>query len=252
MAKMIMLPKPTGAMLVGVIFICLLQGLAAGDASSASADALGKMKEFHSDFIHHQQKLTLGQLQHPEDAAYFPRDSRQIFCPEHLAPELHAPDLMPHSLPTSERTILDGSDPVAQVKDLSAINSIKERDLIYGESQLAGSGSQGLANSMNVMVAGEGRGPKVDWSDMRSGDFDIENLVNNALAKDTQENAARETISAGHGPERQGNYMNIDVSGITVSAINTVQGGSAVATSNIIIKPVQIIVSPNEVDEKLR
>jgi len=46
--------------------------------------------------------------------------------------------------------------------------------------------------------------------------------------------------------------MNIDVSGITVSAINTVEGGSAVATSNIIIKPVQIIVCSSEVEEKLR
>ena len=49
-----------------------------------------------------------------------------------------------------------------------------------------------------------------------------------------------------------GNNLNIDVSGISVSAINTVQGGSAVATSNIIIKPVQIIICPSEVEEKLK
>jgi hypothetical protein len=42
------------------------------------------------------------------------------------------------------------------------------------------------------------------------------------------------------------------VNGITVSAINTVEGGSAVATSNIVIKPVQIIISPSEVEEKLK
>jgi hypothetical protein len=46
--------------------------------------------------------------------------------------------------------------------------------------------------------------------------------------------------------------MNIDVSGVTVSAINTVEGGSAVATSNIIIKPVQLIIYHPEVEEKLR
>ena len=49
-----------------------------------------------------------------------------------------------------------------------------------------------------------------------------------------------------------GNNLNIDVSGISVRAINTVQGGSAVATSNIIIKPVQIIICPSEVAEKLK
>ena len=54
------------------------------------------------------------------------------------------------------------------------------------------------------------------------------------------------------GKSHPGNYMNIDVSGITVSAINTVAGGSAVATSNIIIKPVQVIIYPSEVDEKLK
>ena len=36
--------------------------------------------------------------------------------------------------------------------------------------------------------------------------------------------------------------MNIDVSGISVTALNTVEGGSAVATSNIIIRPVQISI----------
>jgi hypothetical protein len=46
--------------------------------------------------------------------------------------------------------------------------------------------------------------------------------------------------------------MNIEVSGISVSAINTVEGGSAVANSNIVIKPVQIITAPAEVDEKLK
>ena len=52
--------------------------------------------------------------------------------------------------------------------------------------------------------------------------------------------------------QRLGNYMNIDVSGINVQAINTVQGGSAVATSNIEIKPVQTINCSPEVEEKLK
>jgi hypothetical protein len=254
MAKMMMLPRPTGVMLVGVIFICLLQGLAAGDPSPTFSDALSKIEEFHSDFIHHQEVQTLGQLQHPDDAAYFPRDSRQTLCPENHAPEIDAPDLIARSFPTSERTILKGSDPKAWVKDLSAVNSINERDLIYGESLLAGSRSQGQANSMNVIVAGERSRAKVDGVDGfdgHAGDFDIEHLVDGALGKDMRKNAAREKNSTIHGSVREGNYLNVDVSGISVSAINTVQGGSAVATSNIIIKPVQIIVSPAEVHEKL-
>jgi hypothetical protein len=49
-----------------------------------------------------------------------------------------------------------------------------------------------------------------------------------------------------------GNNLDIDIRGVSVSAINTVKGGSAVATSNIIIKPVQIIICPSEVEEKLK
>jgi hypothetical protein len=51
---------------------------------------------------------------------------------------------------------------------------------------------------------------------------------------------------------RLGNNMNIDVSGISVRAINTVPGGKAIATSNIVIKPVQILIYPFEVEEKLK
>jgi hypothetical protein len=52
------------------------------------------------------------------------------------------------------------------------------------------------------------------------------------------------------------NAMNISVTGITVIAINMAQGGSAVATSDIILRPVQSlgVASPinPEVDEKLK
>jgi len=35
------------------------------------------------------------------------------------------------------------------------------------------------------------------------------------------------------------NYMDIQVSGITVIAINTARGGNAIATSNVVLQPVQ-------------
>jgi len=40
--------------------------------------------------------------------------------------------------------------------------------------------------------------------------------------------------------------------GVSVTALNTAEGGRAEAISNIIIKPVQIIVCPSEVGEKLK
>lgn len=52
------------------------------------------------------------------------------------------------------------------------------------------------------------------------------------------------------------NAMDISVTGVTVIAINMVEGGSAVATSNIVLRPVQSlgesVVANSEVDEKLR
>ncbi|MFZ3112310.1 MAG: hypothetical protein WA141_00055 [Methanothrix sp.] len=55
------------------------------------------------------------------------------------------------------------------------------------------------------------------------------------------------------GPEGQLlNRLDIRVSGISVRAINTVEGGNATATSNIIIEPVQIIQIPCQAADKLR
>jgi hypothetical protein len=51
------------------------------------------------------------------------------------------------------------------------------------------------------------------------------------------------------------NAMDITVSGITVIAINMVEGGSAVASSDIVLRPVQTLSGSTdnaEVDEKLK
>lgn len=51
------------------------------------------------------------------------------------------------------------------------------------------------------------------------------------------------------------NAMDISVTGITVIAINMAQGGNAIATSDIILHPVQSLgmgVFNSEVDEKLK
>lgn len=48
------------------------------------------------------------------------------------------------------------------------------------------------------------------------------------------------------------NRLDIRVKEISVRAINTVEGGSATATSNIIIEPVQIIQVASQATDKLR
>ena len=85
-----------------------------------------------------------------------------------------------------------------------------------------------------------------------SEDNGIEQLVDNALDSALGDNAVGGKKYGNLGTESARNNLDIEVSGISTKAINTVEGGSAIATSNIIIKPVQIIVCSPEVEEKLK
>ncbi len=156
-------------------------------------------------------------------------------------------ELMPQSSPSKEEVDLLGSSPVAQVPDLKAINTIKQRDIVYDEAQSGDPESQGLVNSMDVSITGQEPAKNDAFGKGGSGD-DIEKIVDDAF-----NNRMENKKNDGRAKSQQmGNNLNIDVSGISVSALNTVEGGSAVATSNIIIRPVQIIISPSEVEEKLK
>lgn len=156
--------------------------------------------------------------------------------------------LMPQSLPSQEEVDLLGSSPVARVSDLKAINSIKQRDIVYDEAQSGDPESLGLVNSMDVSITGQE--PARNDAFGKSGSVDdIEKIVDDAF-NNRMENKKNDGRAA--KSQQIGNNINIDVSGISVSALNTVKGGSAVATSNIIIRPVQIIISPSEVEEKLK
>ena len=111
---------------------------------------------------------------------------------------------------------------------------------------------RGIANFLDVAVTGQENAKKT-WPGERWEDNYIDEIVDNALntsLKNEEKNGQMARKSTQLQPI--GNNLNIDVSGISVSAVNTVQGGSAVATSNIIIKPVQIIICPSEVEEKLK
>jgi hypothetical protein len=155
---------------------------------------------------------------------------------------------MPQSLPTREDVALTGPYSEARVSDLKAINSVKQRDINYDEAQSGDPASQGLANNLDVSITGQETAKNDVFGKDENGD-DIEKIVDNAFNNGTKN---KQSDGKTAKSVQLGNNMNINVNGISVSAINTVEGGSAVATSNIVIKPVQIIISPSEVEEKLK
>lgn len=225
------------------IFFVLMLGMMPGQASN-TGNAIEDVKGFHSNFIHHQEKSPVGQLVLPKDTIYFPwygRDEVGAKCP--------ACSAVPSGRPVKEDICMKGSESKEQVQDLRAMNSVKQRDIVYEEIQKGESDPQGLYNSMDIQIFGGAEGDPEGEEYGCFGDS-IENLVNSKLTASM--NGADSETSASSRGRSLGNNMNIEVSGISVSAINTVEGGSAVANSNIVIKPVQIITAPAEVDEKLK
>lgn len=212
---------PIGLTLMGAVFVCFCIMVSASAA------------EMHSNLPDLQNEL--------KKSSSVPFE--QIPDMQHRLREL-----MPQSLPSNEKVDLLGSSPVARVSDLKAINSIKQRDIVYDEAQSGDPESQGLVNSMDVSITGQEPAKNDVFGKGGSGD-DIEKIVDDAFNNrmGNKKNDGRTAKS-----QQIGNNMNIEVSGISVSALNTVEGGSAVATSNIIIRPVQIIISPSEVEEKLK
>jgi hypothetical protein len=200
--------KPTSLALVGILFICIFLTPALAEPQLNSLEQFNKLN-------HHQKSSDLGILKVGADTLYFPwYRQTQLVRPAHSGSI---------STPLKKEEIsMDSSNSTANVQDLSAINSLKQRDLLYKDSQNGDPSYLGLVNSQDISVSGKGNDKSAD---------EVANM-------EWQNHA--------------GNYLSVDVHDISVSAINTMPGGSAVATSNIIIEPVQIIVCPSEVDEKLR
>ena len=219
---------PTGRLLVGAVFICLLISLSAAVAQSPSnlPDLQKGLKESQSD--------------------PFNQDHREWG----IMP-LHPSDLRPDLMPTKEKIALNESDSREQVSDLTAMNAARERDIIYDGKQYGDPNAQGLANSQDIAVTGQEEtktvSPSENWDDSY-----IDQIVDSALSASMINEGKNGQIARSAKSRPLSNNLNIDVSGISVRAINTVPGGSAVATSNIIIKPVQIIICPSEVEEKLK
>lgn len=234
---------PIGLMLVGTTFICfciMLSASAAGVPANLP-DLQSELKQSGSVPFGNSEGAAIGQLKTAEGTIKFPWVSEQVPDMQH-----RLRNLMPRSLPSKEKVALTGASTVSRVSDLKAMNSVRQRDINYDEVQSGNPESQGLANSMDVSVTGqEENGGFVEDG---SGN-DIEKIVDDAF-----NNGMKSKPNDGRTAKSQqlGNNMNINVNGISVSAINTMEGGSAVATSNIVIKPVQIIISPSEVEEKLK
>ncbi len=236
---------PIGLMLMGATFICLciMLSASAADTPANLPDLQSELKQSGSVPFGHPDAGTIGQLKTAGGTINFPWSTEQNPDMQH-----HLRDLMPQSLPSREKIALTGPSSVARVSDLKAINSVTQRDINYDEAQNGDPESQGLANSLDVSITGQKAAKDDGFGKDESGD-DIEKIVDNAFNNGTKN---REIDGKTAKSVQLGNNMNINVNGISVSAINTVEGGSAVATSNIVIKPVQIIISPSEVEEKLK
>jgi hypothetical protein len=214
---------------VGAVFICLLISLnaAASEQSPALPDLQKELKESQSGPFNHNHR----------ERFIRPHDTSCLL----------------HGFSRAEEKIaLNESHSMEQVSDLKVMNSAKERDIIYDGEQYGDPDERGVANFLDVAVIGQDNAKKT-WPGERWEDNYIDEIVDNALNASLKKEEKNGQITRKSTQLRPiGNNLNIDVAGISVSAVNTVQGGSAVATSNIVIKPVQIIICPSEVEEKLR
>ncbi|MBN1234696.1 MAG: hypothetical protein JW999_01455 [Methanotrichaceae archaeon] len=234
--------KPTSLVLVGILFICIFSIPALAEQQLSGLEQLNKFKE-HSSFSRHYEKSSdLGILKVGEDTIYFPWFRK-------------TPPLRPTfsgSISTSskkEEILINSSNPVAKLGDLSAVNSLKQRDLLYRDSQNGDPSYGGLVNSQEISVGGKGN--NVAKSPIKSFADGFESFSDDAAGQGRQEDDSGGPEFDRSNTHHAGNYLSVDVHDITVSAINTMEGGSAVATSNIIIEPVQMIVCPSEVETKL-
>jgi hypothetical protein len=223
-------PKPTGLVLVGFLIICFLLGLAQAESYHSASESLNKLKEFQSDPVNHGQAPGGGQLKLAEGTFDFPWATHHISGSKPYLPG-RTPEVTIPLESLNEDIFLDGSREMTGLQKLSALNVAKQRNL----TNIAVTGKVNASADEDVSVGAEDAEP----GDMR------------ALLLKMRDNATADQVSGSRGSIKSGNYLNVDVHGISVQAINTVEGGNAVATSNIIIKPVQTIIYAPEVQERL-
>ncbi len=219
-----MLTGPASLVLVGVLFIFTFAGLASSEPQSDVQKQLNDLKESSLSSLHYGTAPNWGVLKAGEDTIYFPWHGSSL-------PGRPALSRSTSMAPLSEEIELDSTNSTANVQDILAINSMKERKLVHKGSQNGDPDNKGLLNTLEIEVSGGGQ------------DINMSDLVDD------------ETYYPEHGGgivRHAGNYLTVNVHDISVTAVNSMQGGNAVATSNIIIEPVQIIVCPSEVNTKLK
>jgi hypothetical protein len=212
--------------------LCLLLGISFCHASD-TLDAINSYKELQSNFIGNKDRFS---EVHPEPTL-LPSSERILSSPF---------GEMPSSRPVNEEIDMTGANSKEKVQDIEAINTVKQRTIVHDDVQRGDGVDKG--NSMNIEISGNGQ-EKQSMMDM-DDDFGnaIEDKVDSAFMSRMNQESRDKTGST----RSQVNNLNIDVSGVSVRAINTVPGGTAIATSNIKIEPVQIIVEPSEASEKLK
>ncbi|MCX6668918.1 MAG: hypothetical protein NTV25_03805, partial [Methanothrix sp.] len=225
-----------------IILLCFTVQITAAQGIDAKRSLDNK---FDPGFKNPNGDLTLGQLQLSSGTVYFP------WAKENRGDRgSSAAGIMSSGRPEKEEIKMGGSHPQQALEDLTAVNSVKERDVVYDGAQNSDADSQIPGNSMDIRVSGKGRdNSHVDEGDSSFGNG-IERVVDDALASSMHGSFA-ERSSSTPGRKSSMNNMNIDVSGISASAINTAPGGSAVVNNNIIIKPVQVILVPTDSQEQI-
>ncbi|MDD4447966.1 MAG: hypothetical protein PHN61_09850 [Methanothrix sp.] len=206
--------NPTSLMLVGVLFICIILTSATALQQPSSQEQLNKLID------QQQNSPDLGMLKVGAETINFPWSSQE---------DLHVhPDLLGSASRSlkKEEIQMDITNPKENVQDLFAMNSQIQRDVTFKDSQEKDANYEKPVNSQEISVNG------IDNDELEE-----------SIGGEEPDNSKMHNA---------GNYLSIDVHDISVSAINTMQGGSALATSNIIIEPVQIIVCPPEVGVKLK
>ena len=123
---------PTGRLLVGAVFICLLilQSMAMAQSPSNLPDLRKGLKE--------------------SQCGPFNRDHREWGM---MPP--YASDLRPDAMPSKEKISLNESASSEQVPELTAMNTARERDIIYSGEQYKDSDTQSPANSLDIAVTGQ-------------------------------------------------------------------------------------------------
>jgi len=216
---------PASLRLVGIFFICIC---ACSASSVPQLDVNEQLNKFKDNSIHsmrHDKSPEWGRLQAGGDTIYFPWHGSSL-------PGRPAISRPATRSPVREEIIMDANNSSASLDDLLVINSVKERDVIERSSQNGDPDDGGLSNALSIDVGGgESQGDQ-------ASNYDSESI---------------EAGSPGFGRDLKyaGNYLTVNVHDIKVTAVNSMPDGNAVATSNIIIEPVQTIVVPSEVHQKL-